>query len=91
MNAEEKKVHRVLQQLATLKHHKDAKRKASAAKAREKYLALNKIEEDARADRKKAEMKELYRRQGKEAKKREFQAQGGGRFSKKMKRSVDVN
>ena len=55
-------MHRLLQQLNTLKHHKESKRKAQQKRSLTKHLKAKAIEDSARADRKKSDLKTMFRR-----------------------------
>lgn len=83
----EMKVHRLLQQLNTLKHHKDDKRKEQQKRSLVKHMKAKAIEDAARGERKKADLKTMYRQMGKEVKRKEFAAQGrhAGKGSKRAK------
>ena len=86
MTSEEKRKHRLLQQLRTLGHEKEHARKQANLKQRAEYLRKQAMQEAKFAPKKKEEQKALYRRLGKEEAKRQFAEQGGmGRPSKKRK------
>ena len=74
LEAGEMKVHRLMQQLNTLKHHKESKRKAQQKRSLAKHLKAKAIEDAARADRKKSDLKTMFRRMGKQAAAAEFKA-----------------
>jgi len=77
MEKSEKQVHKLLQQLSTLKHEKADIRKAAQLRNKERRMKETAIKEAKGAIRRKEELKQVYRRIGKDAAKRAFNEQKG--------------
>jgi ribosome biogenesis protein BMS1 len=90
MESGEKKVHTLLQQLATLKHEKADIRKASQLKNREERMKKQALVDAKGAVRRKEELKQVYRRIGKDKAKRDFQEQQGKGVRSKKRRKTEA-
>lgn len=89
MDAGEKRVHRLMQQLGTLSKEKEKTRKVAQLKSRTAYLKRTALQEAKTNQRKKEELKQVYRRLGKEEKKRAFQASSNAGVRSKKRRKVE--
>ena len=83
------KVHRLVQQLSTVRNEKARLRKETNLKKRAVYLKKKAEAEEKSAQNRKESMKEVYRRQGKEEKRAAFAAEGRYGPSSKKRRGND--
>jgi ribosome biogenesis protein BMS1 len=81
LEPKEKKIYRLMQQINTLKHEKDKKRKLKTQERREVYLKKQAKEEKIREEKQTKKRKEIYRAEGKKRAREE--AGDTGRYKKR--------